>query len=155
MCHQCLPATQIYKITSPDGNNNTSAPIRHPRKDHKVEYKEKEEENSAPVSPALSATIPSLFRAAGVRATHIAQGLVTRVRVDDFRWFLLKWIVQMHVALVMIESESFRELIHTIAPALDNFMVSSATTIRNWILKLFESQTGLAIEIEGTLLNTS
>jgi len=36
-------------------------------------------------------------------------------------------------------SESFRELIHTIAPALDDFMVSSATTIRNWILKLFES----------------
>ena len=46
----------------------------------------------------------------------------------------------MHVALIMIESESFRELIHVIAPALDNFMVSSATTIWNWILKLFESQ---------------
>ena len=46
----------------------------------------------------------------------------------------------MHVALVMIESESFRELIHVIAPALDDFMVSSATTIRNWILKLFEGQ---------------
>jgi hypothetical protein len=46
----------------------------------------------------------------------------------------------MHVALVMIESESFRELIHVIAPALDDFMVSSATTIRNWILKLFENQ---------------
>jgi hypothetical protein len=41
----------------------------------------------------------------------------------------------------MIESESFRELVHVIAPALDEFMVSSATTIRNWILKLFESQT--------------
>jgi len=140
LCHQCLPATQIYKITGPDGNSNTTAAIRHLRKDHKIEFKEKEEENSVLVSSTLSATIPSLFRAAGVRVTHIAQGLVTRIRIDDFRWFLLKWIVQMQVALVMIESESFRELIHTIAPALDDFLVSSATTIRNWILKLFEGQ---------------
>jgi hypothetical protein len=137
LCHQCLPATQIYKIGSSHGNSNTGAAIRHLKKDHKVEYKEKEEENSVPVSP----TIPSLFNAAGARATYIAQGLVTRTRAEDFRWFLLKWIVQMHVALVMIESESFRELIHMIAPTLDNFLVSSATTIRNWILKLFESQT--------------
>src|SRR5271168_1810053 len=67
------------------------------------------------------------------------QGLVTKIRIDDFRWFLLKWIIQMHVALITIESSSFREVIHTIAPALDDFMVSSAMTIRNWILKLFES----------------
>lgn len=47
----------------------------------------------------------------------------------------------MHIALVMIESESFREFIHIIAPALDTFMVSSSNTIRNWIMKLFEKQT--------------
>ena len=41
----------------------------------------------------------------------------------------------------MIESESFREFIHTIAPALDAFMVSSSNTIRNWIMKLFKAQT--------------
>jgi hypothetical protein len=46
----------------------------------------------------------------------------------------------MHPTLVMIESESFRKLIHVIAPALGDFMVSSATTIRNWILKLLEDQ---------------
>jgi hypothetical protein len=44
----------------------------------------------------------------------------------------------MHVALVMIESESFRELVHVIAPALDDFMISSANTIRAWIMKLFD-----------------
>jgi hypothetical protein len=72
---------------------------------------------------------------------------VTKIRIDDFRWFLLKWIIQMHVALVMIESESFRELIYMIAPALDDFMVSSVTTIRNWILKLFEGQ-NLVIKVK-------
>jgi hypothetical protein len=45
------------------------------------------------------------------------------------------------VALVMIENESFRDLIHAIAPTLDPYVISSATTIRTWILKLFESQT--------------
>jgi len=140
LCHHCLPPTQIYETTSPDGNSNTGAAIRHLRKDHNIEYKEKEEENSTPASPTLSATIPSLFRTAGARATQIAQGLVTKIRIDDFRWFLFKWIIQMHVVLVMIESESFRKLIHVIAPALDDFMISSATTIRNWILKLFEGQ---------------
>src|SRR5277367_4696530 len=67
------------------------------------------------------------------------QDLVTKIRIDDFRWLLLKWIIQMHVALIMIKSESFREFIHTIAPALDDFMLSSVTIVRNWTLKLFES----------------
>jgi hypothetical protein len=58
-----------------------------------------------------SGTISSLFSTASVKAVHVAQGLVTRIRIDDLRWFLLKWFVQMHLALVMIESESFRELI--------------------------------------------
>ena len=55
---------------------NTTVAGRHLRKDHKIELKENEEENSVSVSPTLQATILSLFRAAGVRVTHIAQGLV-------------------------------------------------------------------------------
>jgi hypothetical protein len=43
---------------------------------------------------------------------------------------------------------SFRELIHVIAPALDDSMVSSVRTIRIRILKLFESQT---LVIKGKL----
>lgn len=82
-----------------------------------------------------------------MKAAHVAQGLVTRTRIGDFRWFLLKWIVQMHLALVMIESESFGELIHVIAPALDDFIVFSATAIRNWILRLFEDQS-LVVKVQ-------
>jgi hypothetical protein len=29
LCNHCLPTTRIYKITSSDGNTNTTAPIRH------------------------------------------------------------------------------------------------------------------------------
>jgi hypothetical protein len=139
LCHQCLPTTQIYKINSPDGNSNTGAPIRHLKFVHKVNWKERGEDMDTSNS-STSSTIPSLFAHAATKATHVFQGLVTKIQVDDFRWFLLKWIISMHIALVMIESESFRELIHAIAPALDQFMVSSATTTRNRILKLFEEQ---------------
>ena len=41
LCHQCLPATQIYKVGSSDGNGNTAAAIRHLKKDHKIDYSEK------------------------------------------------------------------------------------------------------------------
>jgi hypothetical protein len=41
---------------------------------------------------------------------HIAQSLVTKIRIDDFRWFLLKWIIQMHVALVRIENHPREEV---------------------------------------------
>jgi len=46
----------------------------------------------------------------------------------------------MHVALVMIESEAFRDLIHVVCPALDHFMVTSRNTIRRWIRTLFDEQ---------------
>jgi len=131
LCHQCLPATQIYKIGSLNGNSNTGAAIRHLKKDHKVAYNEEEEESCASSSPVSSGIISSLFNAASAKAACVAQGLMTRIQINDFRWFLLKWIIQMHIALVMIESKSFCKLIHVVASALDDFMVSLTTIIRN------------------------
>jgi len=46
----------------------------------------------------------------------------------------------MHVALVMIESEAFRDLVHAVCPALDNFMVTSRNTVRRWIIGLYKAQ---------------
>ena len=115
LCNHCLPITKIYKITTSDGNTNTTAPIRHLKRKHKVDYNEKEDDTNGRSSPT-SATVPSLFTTARAKAAQVAQGSVIKIRIDDFRWFLVKWVVQMHVALVMIESESFRELVHTIAP---------------------------------------
>jgi hypothetical protein len=47
----------------------------------------------------------------------------------------------MHIVLVVVESDSFRELVLFIAPALEAFLVHSASIIRRWILQLFERQT--------------
>ena len=61
LCNHCLPTTKIYKITTSDGNTNATAPIRHLKRKHKVDYKEKEDETNGRSSPT-SVTIPSLFR---------------------------------------------------------------------------------------------
>jgi hypothetical protein len=37
----------------------------------------------------------------------------------------------MHIILIIIESEAFREFIYVITSALNDFMISSATIIRN------------------------
>jgi hypothetical protein len=47
----------------------------------------------------------------------------------------------MHIALVMIGSDSSWEPVHVIALALDAFMVATSNTIRNWIMKLMKAQT--------------
>lgn len=108
----------------------------------KQELEQDDEED--PEDPAISSLGPSIAEILLSAPTKVAKrfgALVTRIDADNLRWFPLKWIITMHVALVMIESESFRELIHTIAPALDSFMVSSSNTIRDWIVKLFETHT--------------
>jgi hypothetical protein len=46
----------------------------------------------------------------------------------------------MHVALSIIEHDTFRNLILYICPALELFLVRSGNTIRRWILKEFERQ---------------
>jgi len=56
---------------------------------------------------------------------------VTRIDTEKFRWFLLKWIVIIYIALVMIKSESFREFIYIIILALNAFIVLSSNIIRN------------------------
>ena len=46
----------------------------------------------------------------------------------------------MHIVLMIVESDSFRELILFIAPALEGFLVHSASTIKKWVLQLFDRQ---------------
>ena len=126
------------KVTSYK-NSNTTAAIRHLHTRHKISFKKPQEEDES-----LPTSVPNIAQSLVNASAKVADkfgALVTRIDAEKFRWFLLKWIITMHIALVMIESESFREFIHTIAPALNAFMVSSSNIIRNWIMKLFKAQT--------------
>jgi hypothetical protein len=46
----------------------------------------------------------------------------------------------MHVALTVVEGDSFRELINYICPPLQPLLVCSCNTIGCWIIKEFEKQ---------------
>jgi hypothetical protein len=46
----------------------------------------------------------------------------------------------MHIALMCVESDTFRELILYIAPSLEIYLIKSGNTIRRWILWEFEKQ---------------
>ena len=67
LCNHCLPTTKINKITTSDGNTNTTTPIRHLKRKRKVDYQEKEDDTNGTSSPT-SVTVPSLFRTARVKA---------------------------------------------------------------------------------------
>jgi len=63
---------------------------------------------------------------------------VSTVQADRFRHLLIRWIVCMHVALCMVEHETFRDLMLYICPALDAVLVRTGKTIRRRILKEFD-----------------
>jgi hypothetical protein len=99
------------------------------------------ESEDAENSTSLLRIIPQYFaQAAGSIAREGYRALVSHIDADNFRWLLIRWIVCMHIALTVVECQEFRDLVNYIAPALEDFLVQSATTVRTWILKAFEKQ---------------
>jgi BED zinc finger len=157
-CKYCK-AKKLLKITEA-GNTTTSHAIRHLKKKHPVSWsrgldeeedQEEDQEMDNTPSTTLSTpsnssgnTIPQMFATIGAAAGQVARdgyrALVSAIDADKFRWMLIKWIVSMHIALSVVENKHFRELIITIAPALEKFVVHSGTTIRRWIRSEFEKQ---------------
>ena len=68
------------------------------------------------------------------------RALYTDVVIAKFRHLLLRWICCMHIALSVVEDQSFRHLILYICPALSFYLVKAGNTIRAWILQEFERQ---------------
>jgi hypothetical protein len=99
--------------------------LRHLKKKHGILLDEANNENSSQSNGSTAS------KAAG----FIAKNLVTTLKIEKFRYLLLRWIICMHIALNCVESESFRNLIIYISPALEPYLVASGTTIRNWIMK--------------------
>jgi hypothetical protein len=142
-CSLCPAKITLMKITKAS-NSNTTVAIRHLRAVHKVRHEEasgqenedqeegqEEEEEGGREGSSPGPSIVEILRSAPAKAAERFRALITRIDADNFRWFLLKWLVTMHIALVIIESDFFREFVHVIALTLDTFMVTSFNTIRN------------------------
>jgi hypothetical protein len=56
----------------------------------------------------------------------------TTINVDKFRYHLLRWIVNKQVPFEEVEDEDFREMLLSLSPTVDRYLMQSAQTIRNW-----------------------
>ena len=74
-------------------------------------------------------------RAISQLANAAYSSLISTVQADRFRYFLICWIVTMHIALSIVEADSFRELITYICPVIEPLLMKSSNTIRRWIMK--------------------
>jgi hypothetical protein len=76
-------------------------------------------------------TEPTPRRSIGQAVANMAyHALVSTVQADRFRYLLICWIVTMHVALSIVEHDTFREMLIYICPALDKVLARSHNTIR-------------------------
>jgi hypothetical protein len=147
-CRHCR-GNKLFKVSNA-GNINTSYIFRHLHNKHSINVREKIGNDEANTSPTILIinTILNLFtgmRAATEAACDGFRALVSVIDAENLRWMLIKWIVSMHIALSVVENRHFRELLVTIAPALEQFVASLDVIIRRWIIKEFEKQS-LAIK---------
>jgi hypothetical protein len=85
--------------------------------------------------------IPQYFSAVAGTITRIGyRALVSHINADNLRWLLIKWIVCIYIILTVIESEEFRALIISLAPALEEFIINLSNIIRAWIIKAFNKK---------------
>lgn len=105
-------------------DGSTKSALRHLRKKHHILVDEPQPEERNQTTPS------------GV--TGVASALITTLRIERFRYLLIRWIVCIYISLVAIEHKYFRDLLLYIAPALEPYLVASANTLKSWIFAEFE-----------------
>ena len=66
--------------------------------------------------------------------------IITRFNLHIFRYLLIRWVMTIYIAFSYIESDTFRDWVLYIAPALKPYLVRSGRIIQRWILWEFEKQ---------------
>ena len=61
------------------------------------------------------------------------KGLTTIVNVDEFRYRLTRWMVNRHVAFVEVENSDFQDMLKSVNSSINDYLVRSGNTIRNWV----------------------
>jgi hypothetical protein len=57
-----------------------------------------------------------------------------------FKFYLIKWIVLVHIAFFQVENECFRALLYFINPTVEFALPRSGNTVRAWMLRIYEAQ---------------
>jgi hypothetical protein len=61
------------------------------------------------------------------------KGLVMLVNIDTFRYYLTRWIVNRHIPFSAVEDPDFQEMLKSLNGSVNDYLVKSGNTVRNWI----------------------
>ena len=61
------------------------------------------------------------------------KGLLTVINVNEFRYRVTRWIFNRHVAFSEVENEDFQDMLRSVNPSINDYLVRSGNTIRNWV----------------------
>jgi hypothetical protein len=112
-------------ITLSDGS--ISAAVRHLKKKHKILLRDEEVSVTGSVTGSV----------AGSERGEVARGLLQEIKVSDWRYWLLKWVIESHTPYRVIESEAFQQMLLSISQLIRPFLVQSGRTLANWALEDF------------------
>jgi len=133
-CGHCINK-RILKCPE-TGKGATSYPIRHLKNRHFIDLNA--DHQALPLQP--TSFFGTVAGAAASAVTQTAGKLISTMNMDRFRYLLIRWIVMMNIALVCVESPYFRELLLHCHSGLEPYLVKSADTVREWIMKEFKKQ---------------
>jgi hypothetical protein len=66
-------------------------------------------------------------------ASPQVKGIMTVVNVDTFRYYLTRWIVNCHIPFIAVEDKDFQEMLKSLNVSVDNYLVKTGNSIRNWV----------------------
>ena len=61
------------------------------------------------------------------------RGLTTVVNVDEFRYRLTRWMINRHVPFSEVENSDFQDMLKSVNGSINEYLVRSGNTIRNWM----------------------
>jgi hypothetical protein len=158
-CALCLDIMKLHKGAA-------ATAVRHLRRKHKVGIKkptqrlilQAADENEMDISDEGGqsegeASFTQSSREAS-QATTQSQGsiktLAFAVNLKAYRYYLLRWVIEDHIAFNSIESESFRKMMEATNPSIKPYLVQRKT-LRNWV----DIEFGKAkAEVKGLLANS-
>jgi hypothetical protein len=108
--------------------NSTSPAHRHLKKKHKLLLgRESTDNESSYCDSDLSSTVTDGLE------LPIHRSLVHSVNINQFRYHLLRWIVNRQLAFTEVEDDDFRAMLSTLSQSISPYLVGG-DTIRNWAL---------------------
>jgi hypothetical protein len=106
-------------ITLTDGT--TSSAVRHLKKKHRILLRDEGVESSV----------------AGSERSEVSRGLLQEINIRDWRYWLLKWVIESHAPYRVVESESFQQMMISLSQLIRPYLVQCGSTLTNWALEEF------------------